>query len=170
MSATRRGGASGSLKIGVVCGGTSAEAAVSRSSAAGVRDALVANFPHVELFELNDEIGANLTKSAVDVVFPVLHGPPGEDGTFQGFLEILGIPYVGSGVLASACALNKVIAKEIFRAARLPIARHVVVRRSDWKGIDLDAVIRDLGDATVVKPSGQGSALGVGFAQGANAL
>lgn len=151
--------------IAVVCGGTSAEAEVSRVSGREVAEALRATFARVVVLELNDQLKETLKNSHAEVVFPVLHGPPGEDGTFQGFLEILGLPYVGSGVRASASAMDKVIAKDLFRRAGLPVARDLVVGRED----DLDAIARKihqvLGVDVVVKPLSQGSALGVSFAR-----
>ena len=70
--------------------------------------------------------------SEVDVVLPVLHGPFGEDGTIQGLLEMAGVPYVGSGVLASAVSMDKEYMKIIFQARGLPVGPHVVVRERDW--------------------------------------
>src|SRR5258708_35838730 len=70
--------------------------------------------------------------AAVEVVFPVLHGPYGEDGTIQGLLELAGVPYVGAGVLASAVSMDKEYMKLIFQARGLPVGPHVVVRGSDW--------------------------------------
>ncbi len=119
----------GRPRIAVVCGGSSAEAEVSRVSGRGVAEALRATYSDVVLLELDATIGKVLQDSGVEVVFPVLHGPPGEDGTFQGFLEILGLPYVGSGVRASACAMDKIVAKQLFREAGLPVARDMVVQR-----------------------------------------
>lgn len=151
--------------IAVVCGGPSAEAEVSRVSAKGVADALRATYSKVEMFELKPSIGEALNKAAIDVVFPVLHGPPGEDGTFQGFLEILGFPYVGSGVLASACAMDKVVAKQIFRAYGLPVARDLIVHKSEDKAETVKRIVAALGPNVVVKPSCQGSAVGISFAR-----
>src|SRR5580765_8133914 len=68
----------------------------------------------------------------VDVIFPVLHGTFGEDGTIQGLLELADIPYVGAGVLGSAAGMDKDIMKSLFRAAGLPIVKHVTILRSDW--------------------------------------
>jgi len=95
---------------------------------------------------------------AVDVVFPVLHGPWGEDGTLQGLLEMAGVPYVGSGVLASAAAMDKAVAKVLLRAAGLPVADAVVVRRG--AAVDRDAVAA-LGLPVFVKPSRGGSSIGI---------
>ena len=95
-----------SLRIAVLCGGPSAEAEVSRSSAREVVAALTTRGHTVSTVELDAELPAKLLALAPDVVFPALHGPLGEDGTVQGFLEILDLPYVGSGVHASAQSQN----------------------------------------------------------------
>jgi D-alanine-D-alanine ligase len=100
-----------------------------------------------------------LLRREIDVVFPALHGPLGEDGSIQGMLEVAGVPYVGSGVAASACAMDKVIAKRLFRDAGLPLAREVVVERAD-----VAAVRAELPGRVAVKPPTQGSAVGVAFA------
>ncbi|MCZ4499237.1 MAG: D-alanine--D-alanine ligase [Marmoricola sp.] len=92
----------------------------------------------------------------VDVVFPVLHGPYGEDGTLQGLLELAGIPYVGSGVLASAAAMDKGVAKVLLRAAGLPVAASVVARQ----GEPVPDVL-DLGLPLFVKPARGGSSIGI---------
>ena len=94
----------------------------------------------------------------VDVVFPVLHGAWGEDGTLQGLLELAGVPYVGSGVLASAAAMDKAVAKVLLRAAGLRVADAVVARRGE--PVDGEAV-RALGLPVFVKPSRGGSSIGI---------
>jgi D-alanine-D-alanine ligase len=142
-------------------GGTSAEAGVSRSSAAGVAQALAASGHEVSLIELDHGVARALLDLAPDVVFPVLHGPPGEDGTVQGFLEILGMPYVGSGVSGSALAMDKHLAKFMFRAAGLPVADDYLVAPGSDAAAAATAVRRALGDRVVVKPLRQGSAIGV---------
>lgn len=149
------------LKIAILCGGDSAEAEVSRVSASGVRDALAEAFADITLLELDRSLHRSLADFAPDVVFPVLHGPPGEDGTLQGFLEIMGYPYVGSDVHASSRAMNKITAKLIFAQHGLPLARQQIVVRDSGT----EAAVRDieagLGHSVVVKPATQGSALGV---------
>jgi D-alanine-D-alanine ligase len=97
-------------------------------------------------------------------VFPALHGPLGEDGSIQGMLEVAGVPYVGSGVAGSACAMDKVIAKRLFRDVGLPLAREVVIERSHAAGA-VDRVREALDGRVAVKPATQGSALGVAFAE-----
>ena len=150
--------------IAVVCGGPSAEAEVSRSSGGCVADALREAFEMVHVVELDERVAESLHEISPDVVFPVLHGPPGEDGSFQGLLEILGYPYVGSGVLASACAMNKIVAKQIFRSRGLPVARDLTVIRSGGAEHAVQRIMERLGPNVVVKPGSQGSALGVLFA------
>jgi D-alanine-D-alanine ligase len=156
--------------IAVICGGPSAEAEVSRVSAAGVSKALQASFKHVHMIELDDQLASVLLKLKPDVVFPVLHGPPGEDGTVQGFLEILGIPYVGSDVHASANAMDKVISKQIFLRAGLPLIDDLVLLKSDGIAEGVKQVINHLGEYVVIKPARQGSALGVHIIDNGNQL
>jgi D-alanine-D-alanine ligase len=99
----------------------------------------------------------------VDVVFPVLHGPYGEDGTIQGALELLDLPYVGSGVLASALSMDKIAAKRRFEAAGLPVAPYRVVDARTWRPTSdaIAAATEGLGWPVFVKPSRAGSSLGI---------
>ena len=156
--------------IAVVCGGPSAEAEVSRVTARGVAEALQETYSGVTIVELDATIGNTLKEMKTEVVFPALHGPPGEDGTFQGFLEILAIPYVGSGVLASACAMDKVVSKPIFLAYGLPVARDLIIHKGEGKAEAVGRILKVLGSDVVVKPSCQGSALGVSFARNGNEI
>ncbi len=156
--------------IVVICGGPSAEAEVSRISAAGVAQALQASFKQVHTVDLDHQLAAVLLDLAPDVVFPVLHGPPGEDGTVQGFLEILGIPYVGSDVHASANAMDKIISKQIFRRAELPLIDEVVLLQSSGVAAGVQQITDHLGEYVVVKPARQGSALGVHMIDNSNQL
>lgn len=150
-------------RVGVVCGGSSKEAEVSRRSAAAVADALRHSVEHVELFELDAKLAGALVEARIEAVFPVAHGSPGEDGTLQGLLEILGLPYVGSGVLASACAIDKVVAKRLFRSFGLPVANDVVVTAQQGLEAAVQAIQEALPTPLVLKPARQGSALGVHF-------
>ena len=99
----------------------------------------------------------------VDVVFPVLHGPYGEDGTIQGLLEMADVPYVGSGVLASAAAMDKSVARVLLSAAGLPVTDAVVVRRAAWDGdpAAVEREVRHLGLPVFVKPARGGSSIGI---------
>ena len=99
---------------------------MSRVSGRCVAEALLATYPNVSLLELEEFVEGGFGARFADVVFPALHGPPGEDGTFQGFLEVIGLPYVGCDVPSSACAMDKVIAKQLFRSRDLPVADDVV--------------------------------------------
>ena len=109
----------------------------------------------------------------VDVVFPVLHGPYGEDGTLQGMLELLGLPYVGSGVLASAAAMDKVTMKKVFAHEGLPQVRWLGLTRTEWQG-DRDRwtgeIEGTLGYPCFVKPSNLGSSVGINRADNATNL
>ena len=98
-----------------------------------------------------------------DVVFPVLHGPYGEDGTIQGLLELADIPYVGAGVLASAVGMDKAVQKTLFQAAGLEVAPHIVVREHEWRDDpqSLEAGADSLGYPVFVKPAALGSSVGV---------
>ncbi len=104
----------------------------------------------------------------VDVVFPVLHGPFGEDGALQGLLEMADIPYVGAGVMSSAVGMDKAIMKDVLAAHGLPIAPHVVVRRRDWERDPaqvMDRIDREIGLPCFVKPANLGSSIGVNKAR-----
>lgn len=101
---------------------------------------------------------------SLDVIFPILHGTYGEDGTIQGLFEMAGIPYIGCGVLASACGMDKVTMKILFRDAELPLCKYVWFLRSEWER-NKDAVITQtvakLGFPCFVKPANLGSSVGV---------
>jgi len=99
----------------------------------------------------------------VDVIFPVLHGTFGEDGTIQGLLELADIPYVGAGVLGSAAGMDKDIMKSLFIAAGLPIVKHVTILRSDWKKDrkKVEKLVGKLKYPVFVKPANLGSSVGI---------
>ena len=151
-----------SLRVAVLMGGNSAEAEISRTSAAQIEQALTSKGHQARTIELNPQCAATLMRWSPDVVFPALHGPPGEDGTVQGFLEIMGLPYVGSGVLGSAIAMDKAIAKQIFRQHHLPVTQDFVISGS---APDLAVIVKKIserfGTKVVIKPLNQGSAIGV---------
>ena len=95
------------------------------------------------------------------VVFPMLHGPLGEDGTVQGLCELLDVAYVGCGVLSSALCMDKAMAKQVLTAAGIPQARHVDMHRANRADADLATLFDDLGGSVFVKPSNMGSSVGV---------
>lgn len=115
--------------------------------------------------------GAPLT--ALDVVFSVLHGTFGEDGTIQGLLEMANVPYIGCGVLASSCGMDKVVMKTLFKEAGLPICKHVWFLRRDWEQ-NSDRVIQlvesSIGYPCFVKPANLGSSVGISRAEDTTAL
>jgi D-alanine-D-alanine ligase len=111
-----------------------------------------------------DRNGGALTSERLDVVFPVLHGPFGEDGTLQGLLEMANLPYVGCGVLASACGMDKVTMKLLFLQAGLPLCRYVWFLRSHWQNERARitrTIMREIGLPCFVKPANLGSSVGV---------
>ncbi|MDR1428207.1 MAG: D-alanine--D-alanine ligase A, partial [Bifidobacteriaceae bacterium] len=116
--------------------------------------------------------GALVERRRVDVVFPLLHGPWGEDGTVQGALDLIDLPYVGAGVLGSATAMDKAAAKLRFLAAGLPVAPFIEVDARTWRPTPptLDDAGARLGWPVFVKPSRAGSSLGVVRAEGPAAL
>jgi D-alanine-D-alanine ligase len=149
------------MRVGVVLGGESIERDVSLLSAQQIEAALRACGHAVVEVELNKSLPSALQEASVDVVFPAVHGGIGENGTLQGCLELLKIPYVGSGVLASALAMDKSMAKRVFSGAGLPCARGLVVDRSLSIDAAEKAVRDELGAAPyMVKPNAEGSALG----------
>jgi D-alanine-D-alanine ligase len=150
-----------SYSVAVLMGGASAEAEVSRASAKEVASALEQRGHRADLLELNSETADHLARMRPQVVFPALHGPPGEDGTVQGFLEILGFPYVGSGVHGSAVAMDKALAKAVFRDHKLPVAEHIQLASDADAVTAARQVEAKFGTRVVVKPLGQGSAIGV---------
>ncbi len=107
--------------------------------------------------------GDGAAREEIDVIFPVLHGPRGEDGTVQGFLELAGIPYVGSGVASSAACMDKVLMKHILRDAGMLVADWVTVRREEWRTARDEVLQRaeKFGYPCFVKPANMGSSVGI---------
>ncbi len=148
------------LAVAVIQGGPSSEARVSRASATGVAGALAAAGHRVVRLELDAFTPESLRTGGYDVVFPVAHGALGEDGSLQGLLEVLDLPYVGSEVLASALAMHKRAARVAFAQAGLPIAPGLPAPRGDARAT-AERARAELGPRVVVKPSAHGSAIGV---------
>jgi D-alanine-D-alanine ligase len=146
---------SGQRHVAVLKGGWSAERPVSLVTGEGVAKALRGEGFKVTEIDVARDIADVLTALKPDVCFNALHGQWGEDGCVQGLLEIMGIPYTHSGVLASAVAMHKERAKAVFRAAGLPIVKDVVVSRHD---VSKQTVIKP---PFVIKPVNQGSSVGV---------
>ncbi|HMQ04559.1 MAG TPA: D-alanine--D-alanine ligase family protein [Pyrinomonadaceae bacterium] len=128
-----------------------------------------------EIGDIRYEIvaGRPIDRDREIVVFPVLHGPFGEDGTVQGMLELAQVPYVGCGVLASACGMDKIVMKSLFDQAGLPICRYTWLLRSDWeerRGEFVDQIANHLGFPCFVKPANLGSSVGISKAVDADSL
>jgi D-alanine-D-alanine ligase len=144
-----------SKHVAVLMGGWSAEREVSLRSGKACADALARQDYRVTRIDVGRDIAAVLTMVKPDVVLNVLHGRPGEDGTLQGLLEILAIPYSHSGVLASALAMQKDVAKDLFRAADVPVAEGLVATRFEAAKTHL------MERPYVIKPIAEGSSVGV---------
>jgi D-alanine-D-alanine ligase len=147
--------------IGVLMGGLSGERDVSLRSGRNCLRALLANgYRAVEIDALQD-VGRRIEEAGVEVAFLALHGRYGEDGTIQGLLEVMGIPYTGSGVLASALGMNKVAAKKVVAASGLPTPDYCEVAANDSLPAAAERIEARLGLPVVLKPVQEGSSLGV---------
>ena len=146
--------------VAVLMGGWSAERPVSLNSGRGCADALEAMGYRVTRVDVDRSIADTLTRLRPDLAFNCLHGRFGEDGTIQGLLEILRIPYTHSGVLASALAMQKDLAKVVLNAAGVPVAEGVTINR--WEAAKRHA----MAPPYVLKPVAEGSSFGVVFVKG----
>lgn len=145
-------------KVAVLVGGISAEREVSLNSGAAVFNALVAKGVDAHMIDANPGNIADLKGQGFDRVFIVLHGRWGEDGVVQGALEAVGLPYTGSGVLGCALAMDKLRTKQVWQALGLPTAKYRVLRSDD----DLNGLIEELGLPLFLKPTREGSSVGIG--------
>jgi D-alanine-D-alanine ligase len=141
--------------VAVLMGGWSAERDISLRSGRACAEALTRSGYRVTRIDVGRDIASVLNTVKPDVALNVLHGRPGEDGTLQGLLEVIGIPYSHSGVLASAVAMQKDVAKVLFQAAGVPVAEGIVADRSDAAKSHL------LPPPYVIKPIAEGSSVGV---------
>jgi len=152
------------VRIALLAGGWSGERDVSLKSGRAVAGALEKRKYEVMEYDPRDQLGELMNnRESIDLAFVLLHGKFGEDGRIQGMLDILGIPYVGSGVLASAMALNKRVAKGIYREQGLRVPQDVTLRQGEE--FSLENIMEKLGGATVVKPVSEGSSLGMAVCQ-----
>ncbi|MEM7737924.1 MAG: D-alanine--D-alanine ligase family protein [Deinococcota bacterium] len=127
----------------------------------------------LETFPTEDSLASNaIANMHADVVFPLLHGPYGEDGSVQGLLKLMGLPFVGANVLASALGMDKLAMKAAFFAAGLPQVAYQAVKRHDWRATPDEVVLRlePLGYPMFVKPANLGSSVGVSKATNARSL
>jgi D-alanine-D-alanine ligase len=148
-------------KVAVLMGGRSAEREVSLMSGQGVLSALHASGVDAHAFDPAERDLSDLKREGFERCFIALHGRYGEDGTVQGALELMGIPYTGSGVMASSIAMDKTMTKRVWLAEGLPTPAYVLVRRDRLGQVSLDELIATLGLPMIVKPAREGSSIGV---------
>ena len=148
-------------KIAVLLGGTSAEREVSLQSGKAVLEALLNQGYNAHPVDPKEYPVANLKNDGFDRVFNILHGRGGEDGTMQGLLEQIGLPYTGCGVMASALTMDKMRTKMLWKAFGLPVAEMEVVTRETFNNLNSEEVVARLGLPLMVKPSLEGSSVGL---------
>ena len=148
-------------KVAVLMGGHSAEREISLMSGKGVLQALRSRGVDAHAFDPAEKDISELKIQGFARCFITLHGRFGEDGTVQGALELLGIPYTGSGVMASSMAIDKVMTKRVLLSENLPTPRYVLLQKGEFSSADVDAVPDILGLPLIVKPSREGSSIGL---------
>jgi D-alanine-D-alanine ligase len=146
-------------KIGVLLGGLSSEREVSLASGSAILAALKEKGHHAVAIDVGRDVAEKIHEQHIDAAFIALHGKFGEDGAVQGLLEIMGIPYTGSGVLASALGMNKTISKEVFRSRGLQVGSYKILYAGDAE--NAATIVDQLTFPVVVKPHAEGSSVGV---------
>jgi D-alanine-D-alanine ligase len=159
-------------KVGVLLGGRSAEREISILSGTGVLEALTSKGVDAHAFDPAERSLADLAAENFDRVFIALHGRYGEDGSLQGALEQLGIPYTGSGVMASSVGMDKITTKIVWLAHGVPTPKYAVIDSVESEGLEarLDKVVEELGLPLIVKPPLEGSTIGITKVTEASAL
>ncbi|OGI95202.1 D-alanine--D-alanine ligase A [Candidatus Nomurabacteria bacterium RIFCSPLOWO2_01_FULL_42_17] len=148
------------LKIGVLFGGKSAEHEVSLKSAKNVINGLDKTKYQITSIKINKDGKFDFNKiKNFDVIFPVMHGPFGEDGSMQGLLKLAGVPFVGPGVLGSAAGMDKDVTKRLLRDAGIPIGKFLTFRAGEK--INFNKIKQELGLPMFIKPANMGSSVGV---------
>ncbi|QNH05751.1 D-alanine-D-alanine ligase [Ectopseudomonas composti] len=153
-------------RVAVLFGGKSAEREVSLKSGNAVLSALQAGGVDAFGIDVGDDFLQRLNSEKIDRAFIVLHGRGGEDGSMQGLLECAGIPYTGSGILASALAMDKLRTKQVWHSLGLPTPRHAVLTSQ----ADCEAAAAELGFPLIVKPAHEGSSIGMAKVESVEAL
>ena len=149
-------------RVGVLLGGLGSEREISLKTGEAVAKALEERGYDVQRIYVDRDLDRVLRQNPIDVAFIALHGPYGEDGCVQGLLELMGVPYTGSGVLASALAMDKLKSKELFRLYNVPTPPYYVVERSQLG--QLEEIHGSFGFPVFVKPRRAGSSVGAGRA------
>jgi D-alanine-D-alanine ligase len=155
-------------KIGVLMGGLSSEREVSLASGTAVLKALADKGYDAVAIDIGRDAAEQVRKANIEIAFNALHGKFGEDGAIQGLLEIMGIPCTGSGILASAMGMNKIVSKTLFKSYGLQVGPFLVVSRGDQNA--LRTAEKEIGYPLVVKPSSEGSSVGVSLVHAAGEL
>ena len=157
------------LTLALISGGISSEREVSLSSGDQVYEALDKAKYNIQRYDPKTDINRLVSDAPqIDVALIILHGPFGEDGTVQGLLDLLDIPYQGSGVLGSALGMNKLVSKQLYEKSGLQVPPYMVINRDDT--LDPDECIERLGLPLVAKPVGSGSSVGVSIVKSTDAL
>ncbi|MCP4745592.1 MAG: D-alanine--D-alanine ligase [Desulfobacteraceae bacterium] len=153
--------------IALLAGGVSSEREVSLNSGEQVYQALDKNKYDIRRYDPKTDLSILMAEaSQIDAALIILHGPYGEDGTVQGLLELLDIPYQGAGVLGSAIAINKLASKQFYEKWDIPIPDYKVLKRNEK--LDPDKIISELGLPLVIKPVNGGSSIGMSIVRGKN--
>lgn len=147
-------------RVGVLFGGVSAERTVSLESGQAVLSSLKKRGVDTVAIDLQDNVIESISKASIDTAFIALHGGIGEDGRLQALLEIMNIPYTGSGVQASTLAMNKVVSKQLWNGIGLPTSPFVVLNEKT----NFSTAISHLGGSAIVKPASEGSSIGMALA------
>ncbi|NNF98108.1 MAG: D-alanine--D-alanine ligase [Desulfobacteraceae bacterium] len=159
----------GKIKLALLSGGRSSEREVSINSGNQVNDALDKDKYQVTRYDPAMDLPRLMATAAdIDAALIILHGPNGEDGTVQGLLELLNIPYQGAGVLGSALAMNKLVSKQIYEKAGLPIPAYVAISRNDR--VPADELVKRVNLPLVVKPVKSGSSIGMSIVRDESAV
>lgn len=146
-------------KIGVLLGGLSSERDVSLATGNAILQALKEKGYHAVAIDVGRDVALKIREQGIDVAFNALHGKFGEDGAIQGLLEVMGIPYTGSGILASALGMNKTVSKQVFRSQGLAVGPYEVLYAGDRGSVN--AVLDTMRFPSVIKPHAEGSSVGV---------
>lgn len=156
--------------VAVLYGGDSAEREVSLNSGAAIAKGLQQAGFNVTLIDSKGYDIANLKSESIDFVFIALHGRGGEDGSLQGALDTLNIPYTGSGVLGAALSMDKIRSKQVMQAMAIPTAAFAIAIKTEYQEADSQTLITNLGGKVMVKPANEGSSIGMAKAENAEQL
>ncbi|RJP75983.1 MAG: D-alanine--D-alanine ligase [Desulfobacteraceae bacterium] len=157
------------LKVALLSGGTSSERDVSLKSGDGVFDALDKNRYQISRFDPKYDLGKLVADSEkIDIALIILHGPNGEDGTIQGLLDLLNVPYQGTGVLGSALAMNKTASKQLYKHAGLMVPHFTIINKNE--AVNPKEIVGEIGLPAVIKPVKGGSSIGMSIVRDENDL